>query len=205
MKNCIAQYGSISVAGDAGNFDSYSGGTITSNGQNVDHAILADGWDDNHDNGNGTKGAMILRNQWGAGWGITINGVSGRVWVAYGRGGQGLADSWGTEAIWMSAGAIPPPVANRAPYKLYEVDTQVGAAGGYPNLGAAYSNAVRISNQDKKPVTIKTKGGYVVDTVQPTASQTSNQENLWQVQRSRVFAPRFRQLISRILTRPCLD
>ncbi|MDE2100660.1 MAG: hypothetical protein KGL39_25675 [Patescibacteria group bacterium] len=114
MKNCIAQYGSISVALDASEFDNYTGGTITGNGTNVDHAIKCEGWDDNHDNGDGSKGAWIVRNQWGQAdantvsfqsqpWGITINGVTGRAWMKYG------ADSIGTEAIWVSGGT-PPPV-----------------------------------------------------------------------------------------------
>lgn len=114
IKACMVQYGPISWAGDAGQFNNYVGGTIVGNGTNVDHATIVEGWDDNHDNGDGTKGAWIGRNQWGqaaAGtvtftsgpWGITINGVSGRFWVKYG------SDSWGTEAIWVTAGTPPPP------------------------------------------------------------------------------------------------
>jgi hypothetical protein len=115
MKNCIVQYGPISVAFDASECDAYSGGTMTGNGTIVDHAVLCDGWDDNHDNGDGSKGAFIGRNQWGQAssttvafqsqpWGITINGVSGRFWIKYG------ADSWGTESIWIvSSGPTPPP------------------------------------------------------------------------------------------------
>lgn len=113
IKACMVQYGPISWAGDAGQFDSYQSGTIVGNGTNVDHATIVEGWDDTHDNGDGSKGAWIGRNQWGmaaattvsfqsSAWGMTINGVSGRFWCKYG------ADSWGTEAIWVTAGTPPP-------------------------------------------------------------------------------------------------
>jgi hypothetical protein len=103
MKNCIAQYGPISVAFDASECDSYQmGQTMTGNGQNVDHAVLCIGWDDNHDNGDGTKGAFLGLNQWGN-WGGTTTAGDGTFWIKYG------ADSWGTEAIFIMAGSTPPP------------------------------------------------------------------------------------------------
>lgn len=103
IKNCMIQYGRISVAFDASECDGYNGGTMTGRGRGVDHAVLNDGWDDNHDNGDGTKGAWIGQNQWSKLWGITINGIPGRFWIAYG------ADSFGYEAIWCSASSTPPP------------------------------------------------------------------------------------------------
>lgn len=98
VKNCMVRYGPISVAFDAGGCDGYSWPqTMTGGGSNVDHAVLNIGWDDNHDNGDGSKGAWLGMNQWGN-WG----GPGGTFWIAYGSW------SWNTEAIWMSAGSIPP-------------------------------------------------------------------------------------------------
>ncbi len=99
MKNAMVFYKApLSVAFDAGECDNYQWPqTMTGRGQNVDHAVLCVGWDDNHDNGDGSKGAFIGKNQWGQ-WG----GPGCRFWIKYG------SDSWGTEAIWMTANGQPP-------------------------------------------------------------------------------------------------
>lgn len=102
IKNAMVRYGPISVAFDAGECDDYQWPqTMRGRGRNVDHAVLCVGWDDNHDNGDGTKGAFIGKNQWGRGFGEL---GTNRFWIKYG------ADSWGTEAIWMSASASPLPI-----------------------------------------------------------------------------------------------
>jgi|GEM_PF-4452346 len=99
IKRCMVAYGPISVAFDASECDAYQWPqTMTGRGANVDHAVLCIGWDDNHDNGDGTKGAFIGYNQWGEQW-----GDKGAFWIKYG------ADSWGTEAIWVTASTLPPP------------------------------------------------------------------------------------------------
>jgi C1A family cysteine protease len=99
MKNCMVQYGPLSVAFDAQDCDNYNWpNTMTGRGTSVDHAVLCIGWDDTHDNGDGTKGAFLGFNQWGESW-----GNKGVFWIKYG------ADSWGTEAIWITATAVPPP------------------------------------------------------------------------------------------------
>jgi hypothetical protein len=99
VKRCMTQYGPISVAFDAGECDNYVWPrTMTGRGRSVDHAVLCIGWDDAHDNGDGTKGAFLGSNQWGGGW-----GSRGVFWIKYG------ADSWATEAIWVTAAALPPP------------------------------------------------------------------------------------------------
>jgi len=95
MKNCIAAYGPISVAGSAdGGFMNYQGGLFKGNNRSVDHAILCIGWDDTKS----PKGALLLQNQWGDGW-----GDEGYMWCEYG------ANDWGTEAIWAVATPLPPP------------------------------------------------------------------------------------------------
>lgn len=119
IKTAMMTYGPISWAGDASEFDNYQWpGTIVGRGTNVDHATLVIGWDDTHDNGDGTKGAWIGKNQWG-GWSdiaptnptwvvqslwsdVWPGGPSNTFWIKYG------ADSWGTEAIWMVGGSTPP-------------------------------------------------------------------------------------------------
>ncbi len=93
IKNAMAQYGPISVAVDASQFDSYNGGVLGGTGHSINHAVILVGWDDSK----GAKGAWKLRNQWGVGWGI-----QGYMWIEYG------AFDIGTDAAWASAGALPP-------------------------------------------------------------------------------------------------
>jgi hypothetical protein len=111
IKACMVQYGPISWAGDAGQFNNYVWpSTIIGNGGNVDHATIVIAWDDNHDNGDGTKGAWLCMNQWGQADPNTVTftsgpwgGPGGTAWIKYN------SDSWGTEAIWVTAGTPPPP------------------------------------------------------------------------------------------------
>jgi C1A family cysteine protease len=73
--------------------------TITGRSNGIDHDVGIDGWDDDHDNGDGSKGAWRMPNSWGPQW-----ADQGRVWIKYG------ADSIGTEAvIAVVKGPIPPP------------------------------------------------------------------------------------------------
>ena len=100
IKNAIVAYGCVGCAVAAGSsWDSWSSdpnyvhkGTSTS----IDHDVALVGWDD-------SKGAWIMRNQWGTSFG---NGGYG--WIAYG------ADSIGTEAVWAiihgSAPVIDTPI-----------------------------------------------------------------------------------------------
>lgn len=94
MKNAMVRYGPLSVAFDAGGCDNYQVGQVmTAKGSNVDHAVLCVGWK--------TEGGKTIwkgMNQWGTSW-----GDKGYFWIQEG------AYSWGTEAIWMSVAALPPP------------------------------------------------------------------------------------------------
>lgn len=145
MKAAMLQYGPLSVAFDASECDNYQWpGTMTGNGTNIDHAVICIGWDDNHDNGDGTKGAFLGMNQWGGGQGAIANptwedgslwndnwpsGPNGTFWIKYG------ADSWGTEAIWVT-GAVSPggtptltatPATGAAPLKVTFTTNATGA------------------------------------------------------------------------------
>ena len=113
IKNAVLAYGYVSVAGAAGGWNDPGSGTITGNDTSIDHAIGIVGWDDTHDNGNNSKGAWIMQNQWN-GWGGSCANVTypspppphniGYAWVAYG------ADSLGTDAyVVLAAGPAPPP------------------------------------------------------------------------------------------------
>jgi C1A family cysteine protease len=106
IKNALVQYGPISVAVAAGSWTDPGDGTITGNDSQIDHAVMIVGWDDNHDNGDGSKGAWIMKNSWTpTGWGGTCGlatSTKGFAWVKYG------ADSIGTEAFWVTATPLPP-------------------------------------------------------------------------------------------------
>jgi C1A family cysteine protease len=64
------------------------------------HAIVAVGYDDNIQIGN-DKGALLIRNSWGTGWGL-----SGYAWMAYKYVTAGLAVDWWTniQAEWVDTG-----------------------------------------------------------------------------------------------------
>jgi hypothetical protein len=95
MMNAMVRYGPLSVAFDAGGCDGYQWPQVMAqNGNNVDHAVLCIGW--KTENG---KVIWLGMNQWGN-WG----GPGGTFWI------QSGAYSWGTEAIWITAGSAPQPI-----------------------------------------------------------------------------------------------
>src|ERR1019366_5838174 len=71
IKNAMVQYGMVSIALDASQFNNYTTGVITISTQNIDHAVNIVGWDD-------AKAAFKIQNQWGTGW-----GMNGFIWVSY--------------------------------------------------------------------------------------------------------------------------
>ncbi len=97
IKNSMVAFGPIGCAVAAGgsSFWNSGQGTDTGHSNSIDHDVVLVGWDDNHDCGDGSKGAWIMRNSWGTGW-----GTGGYAWMKYG------ADSIGTEAIWATATPI---------------------------------------------------------------------------------------------------
>ncbi len=101
IKNALMNYGMIGCAVAAGSdWDNASATTtLTGRSTSIDHDVAIVGWDDNHDNGDGTKGAWIVRNSWGPSW-----AMGGYIFMKYG------ADSIGTGAVAaICKGPIPPP------------------------------------------------------------------------------------------------
>lgn len=100
IKAAIMQYGCVGsgVAAGGDSFWNSGNGTGTGRSHNIDHDVGIVGWDDAHDNGDGTKGAWIMRNSWGTGW-----GAGGYAWVKYG------AYDLGTEAVWARVTNPNPP------------------------------------------------------------------------------------------------
>lgn len=103
IKAAIMAYGCVGSGVAAGGDAFWDSGTGTGIGRSssIDHDVGIVGWDDSHDNGDGTKGAWIMRNSWGTGW-----GVQGYAWVKYG------AYDLGTEAVWAKvANPNPQPIS----------------------------------------------------------------------------------------------
>lgn len=101
VKAGIMQYGTVTFAFDAGALSGYNGQPITRFGNNIDHEITGFmGWDDNKACSDGSKGAFISRNQWGAGF-----GDNGYFWTAY------TALPRIVEACCLTVTALPPPPA----------------------------------------------------------------------------------------------
>lgn len=86
IKTGLYNYGGLNVSLDAGGQFGNGSSTITRLGGNIDHEIELIAWDDAHDNGDGTVGAFLLKNQWTKSWG---NG--GVRWLSY-KASQGLVD-----------------------------------------------------------------------------------------------------------------
>lgn len=102
IKNCIKYYGCVGsgVAAGGTSFWNSGAGTDTGRSNNIDHDVIIIGWDDDHDNGDGSKGAWLMRNSWNTSWGS----MQGYAWVKYG------ADGLGTEACWAFVNPITPQV-----------------------------------------------------------------------------------------------
>lgn len=174
IKAAMLLHGRLNVALDAGGQFGNGTGTITVLGRNINHEINVVAWDDNHDNGDGTKGALLAENQWSELWGI-----KGYRWITY------VAARQLVDIFWVSAGAVPPPpeppappVPGKAvlPYLLYQGKsgawTKVGQPAGYNTLAPAEGDALTIANTSQLPVYVydsTTPIGMLIETVQPGA------------------------------------
>ncbi len=158
MKTALNNFGPLNIALDAGGQFGNGTSTITSLGGSIDHEIMATAYDDNHDNGNGTKGAVLFSNQWGTDW-----GTNGYRWASYGAC-RNVVD-W----FWVSATPLAPVIV--PPYKLFEgpmtAPVQVGLPNGYLDLPTAEANAKVIATADQKPVMIHDSLGAMVETIAP--------------------------------------
>lgn len=140
MKKCIAKYGPISVALDAGGLNGRPG-SISKTGRGINHAVVLIGWDD-------SKRAFLLRNSWGTNW-----GDGGYCWLSY--------DSYIVEAVWAYVAPLPQV------YKLFVNGNQVGMADGFPDVVTARSVAQAHANANAVTVEIKDRDGVTVETVKP--------------------------------------
>ncbi len=109
LKAALCTYGPIAVAVSASptawNFNSgdvitdIPNGAVGSDGKVANHAVVLVGWDDEQvwsDSSGNHKGAWMIKNSWGTGYGIPdANGVgSGFLYVAYGYNNLGLAAAY---------------------------------------------------------------------------------------------------------------
>jgi C1A family cysteine protease len=91
LKQALCEYGPLSVSVNAtGAFQAYVSGVFNEgNNTSTNHAVLLIGWDD-------SKGAWLIKNSWGAGWGETggYGSERGYMWIAYGSNRIGRWAQW---------------------------------------------------------------------------------------------------------------
>ncbi|MEW6130190.1 MAG: C1 family peptidase [Acidobacteriota bacterium] len=91
MKQALCQYGPLAVAVRVTTaFRHYTAGVFNENASgSVNHGVTLIGWDD-------TKGAWLIKNSWGTGWGDTCGYGSqrGYMWITYGSNSIGYAAAW---------------------------------------------------------------------------------------------------------------
>jgi C1A family cysteine protease len=87
IKEAIYNYGPVAVGVYADySFQAYTGGTFNTNNGTINHGVILVGWDD-------SKGAWILRNSWGSGW-----GEDGYMYIEYGANNVGEGAAYVTYA-----------------------------------------------------------------------------------------------------------
>ncbi|MBP7585441.1 MAG: hypothetical protein KBA61_15475, partial [Spirochaetes bacterium] len=90
MKRAIAKYGPVATACKVTPaFQGYTGGVFDEHtsmygANDVNHAVVVEGWDDSKG-----RGAWLLRNSWGTGW-----GDNGYMWIEYQCNGIGFGAAW---------------------------------------------------------------------------------------------------------------
>lgn len=84
IKAALCRYGPLSVAVRVtGAFQAYKSGVFNEKDTgNVNHGVTLIGWDN-------TKGAWLIKNSWGTGW-----GMSGYMWIAYDSNSIGYGAAW---------------------------------------------------------------------------------------------------------------
>jgi hypothetical protein len=105
IKTCIFKYGACICTNDAGALNDGEA-VSTARGRGTDHQIIYVGWDDTKV-GNGYKGALLCKNQWGD-WGFKHNGQMGYCWLAAFTNGT-IAASGSEEVIWCQVNSVAPP------------------------------------------------------------------------------------------------
>ena len=91
LKQALCEYGPLSVSVNATPaFQAYVSGVFNENNNtSTNHAVLLVGWDD-------SKGAWLIKNSWGTGWGETggYGAERGYMWIAYGSNRIGRWAQW---------------------------------------------------------------------------------------------------------------
>lgn len=91
LKQALCTYGPLAVAVRVtGKFQAYTGGVFNENDNgSVNHGVLLIGWDD-------AKGAWLIKNSWGTGWGESggYGSSKGYMWIKYGSNSIGYAAAW---------------------------------------------------------------------------------------------------------------
>jgi len=94
IKQALCKYGPLAVAVNVTDlFQAYIGGVFNEKDlTTVNHGVTLIGWDD-------SKGAWLIKNSWGTGWGNTCGGTErGYMWIAYGSNNIGYGAAWGIAA-----------------------------------------------------------------------------------------------------------
>lgn len=105
IKTAIFKYGPVICTNDAGALNDGEA-VSTARGRGTDHQTIYVGWDDTKV-GNGYKGALLMKNQWGD-WGFKHNGQWGYCWLAAFNDGR-IAASGSEEVIWCQVNSVTPP------------------------------------------------------------------------------------------------
>lgn len=172
VKTALYNYGTLNIALDAGGQFGNGTGTITALGSNIDHEIRCTAYDDNHDNGDGTKGAVKFVNQWNTSW-----GNNGTRWASY------KVIPKLVSVFWVSAGPLPdpvpptPPGPGPGPIAGPVITSNLTAAA---SMGLAFTYQISASGSPTAfaaqglpaGLTINTGTGLISGT--PTAAGTSN-------------------------------
>lgn len=100
IKAALCAHGPLATTVEAdAHFQAYTGGVFdehTVQFSGINHAITIMGWDDNAVGMNGNKGAWLIKNSWGAGWGsgCGYGNSGGYMWISYNTNNIGYNTAW---------------------------------------------------------------------------------------------------------------